>query len=343
MHKLSAGDTVRVRSAADIMASLAADGTRDGLPFMPEMLAWCGRQVTVFKRIHKTCDLQYGTGGLHAGRFVTLVGARCDGAAHGGCEAACTLLWHEDWLATPATQGMQQVAAQTPATLPTDWSVKQRSSDGSVLRYRCQVTEQAAYTRPLNPLNPRPYIEDLSSGNISLREFLRGLYRTAYRWALSLGIGYRALVRTYNTIQRRIGGAPHPYVQGTLQKTPVSTLDLAPGDWVRVKPFDEIVGTLDRNNKNRGLWFVPQEMGDHCGHRYRVERRVSRILNEKTGEMIEFKTPSVILDGVYCHGSAIERRVFCPRASALMWREIWLSREPAAPTESLSVTSQTSR
>jgi len=112
----------------------------------------------------------------------------------------------------------------------------------------------------------------------------------------------------------------------------VASLGLQQGEWVRIKPFDEIIGTLNRNNRNRGLWFVPQEMGNYCGERHRVATRVERILDERTGEMVEFKTPTVILDGVYCRGSAIPRSVFCPRNSALMWREIWLERE--APPDS---------
>jgi hypothetical protein len=46
---------VVVRSREEILATLDADGTLDGLPFMPEMLSWCGREHQVERRAEKTC------------------------------------------------------------------------------------------------------------------------------------------------------------------------------------------------------------------------------------------------------------------------------------------------
>ena len=48
--KLRPGDLVEVRSEAEILATLDANGRLDNLPFMPEMLAHCGRQYRVEKR-----------------------------------------------------------------------------------------------------------------------------------------------------------------------------------------------------------------------------------------------------------------------------------------------------
>ena len=39
---LSPGDLVRVRSAAEIFRTLDAEGSFDNLPFMPEMVQYCG-------------------------------------------------------------------------------------------------------------------------------------------------------------------------------------------------------------------------------------------------------------------------------------------------------------
>ena len=50
-----AGDRVVVRSAQEILATLDADGTLHGLPFMPEMLDWCGKPFHVERRAEKTC------------------------------------------------------------------------------------------------------------------------------------------------------------------------------------------------------------------------------------------------------------------------------------------------
>jgi len=96
---LRVGELVEVRSADEILATLDAKGEIDGLPFMPEMLQFCGRRLRIFRTAHKTCDTI--TGQLVARRMehcVHLEGARCDGAAHGGCQAGCLLFWKEAWL-----------------------------------------------------------------------------------------------------------------------------------------------------------------------------------------------------------------------------------------------------
>ena len=53
---LRVGERVRVKSRQDILATLDQDGLLDRLPFMPEMLQYCGREFTVFKRADKICD-----------------------------------------------------------------------------------------------------------------------------------------------------------------------------------------------------------------------------------------------------------------------------------------------
>ena len=53
---LKVGELVEVRSAEEIRATLDENGELDGLPFMPEMLAFCGRRLTVHKVAHKSCD-----------------------------------------------------------------------------------------------------------------------------------------------------------------------------------------------------------------------------------------------------------------------------------------------
>ena len=54
--KLRAGDWVEVRSKEEILQTLDPGGQLEGLPFMPEMLQYCGKRSRVFKRAHKTCD-----------------------------------------------------------------------------------------------------------------------------------------------------------------------------------------------------------------------------------------------------------------------------------------------
>src|SRR5215470_15033948 len=95
---LRAGDTVVVRSKEEILATLDAQGRLDGMPFQPEMFAFCGRTLRVGKVAHKTCDTINKTGGRRVRNAVHLEGVRCDGSAHAGCQADCNLFWKEAWL-----------------------------------------------------------------------------------------------------------------------------------------------------------------------------------------------------------------------------------------------------
>jgi hypothetical protein len=54
---------------------------------------------------------------------------------------------------------------------------------------------------------------------------------------------------------------------------------------------------------------------------YRVARRVERLIDDKTGRMLEMKNPCIVLEGVYTSGE-FER--FCPQHDEIFWRELWL-------------------
>ncbi|MGI5284687.1 hypothetical protein ACQEVF_15300 [Nonomuraea polychroma] len=98
MMGLKVGDVVEVRTEAEILATLDERGELDALPFMPELLAYSGRRLTVHKVAHKLCDTQTRTGLRKMDSAVHLTGARCDGSAHGGCQTACSLYWKEAWI-----------------------------------------------------------------------------------------------------------------------------------------------------------------------------------------------------------------------------------------------------
>ena len=117
----------------------------------------------------------------------------------------------------------------------------------------------------------------------------------------------------------------YPHVRGTCGRTPSDALNLQPGESVQVKSKGEIESTLDSNNKNRGLLF-DVEMVPYCGGTYRVLRRVNRIIDERTGKMLVFSDPCIILDGVVCTGCVSRDRLFCPRSIYWSWREVWLRR-----------------
>jgi hypothetical protein len=84
------------------------------------------------------------------------------------------------------------------------------------------------------------------------------------------------------------------------------------------------------------------EMVPYCGGVYRVLKRVNKIVNERTGAMLEMKTPSIILDSVVCQARYSECRLFCPRSVYSYWREIWLEKvESPQPNPLAAVEGQT--
>jgi hypothetical protein len=314
--KLRAGDLVEVRSAEEIAATLAPDGTLDALPFMPEMLRYCGQRLRVYKRSHKSCDTIHKTGNRRMDRTVHLEGLRCDGSAHGGCQAGCLLFWKEEWLrpvSDPAR--VPAVPPASPETLARlERATRREPTVEAPVAYRCQATEHFAASRPIGRFAIGHYLEDLTSRNVDLFTFVRV-----------------ALLAIFNYFERWRGGLGFPrFAGGRLTgKTPSLSLGLQPGDTVEVRSAEEIAQTLDGNGKNRGLWF-DIEMVPNCGRQFRVQRRVARIIDERSGQMMEFKNECILLEGVACGGFLSKKRLFCPRAITPYWREIWLRRPETA-------------
>lgn len=262
---------------------------------------------------------------------VHLDGARCDGAGHDGCQAGCLIWWKEAWLKRAdivPMEGMQPArtgltAAQGRCHAESIVTASQTTSADGETIYSCQATELRSFTSPMSGWDPRQYIRDLRSGNLA--SGLAGDSR-AERW-LELMLGILQVVRSimvtaFNKVQGRRHGIPYPFVAGNLTKTPVETLDLQPGELVQVRSKAEILATLDKQNRNRGLWFGV-EMLPYCGGIYRVLRRVHRIIDEGTGKMVHMKYPCIVLEGVVCR-SDFHR--LCPRAIYAYWRENWLKR-----------------
>lgn len=122
-------------------------------------------------------------------------------------------------------------------------------------------------------------------------------------------------------VQRFLGRKKYATLRGKLRRTPSVSLNLQPGEIVEVKSKDEILATLDFRGRNRGLHFTA-EMLKYCGGRYRVLRRVDKMIVDKTGRLREIPN-TVILEGVTCDGSDHGN---CPRNCYCLWREIWLKR-----------------
>ncbi len=309
------GDLVEVRSAAEILRTLDAQGALDAMPFMPEMIPYCGRRFTVDRRAEKVCDTINST--LQSRRLphtVFLEDLRCDGSGHGGCQAECRFYWNEAWLRrVDAGEPVGGTNTDPDAARAFRELVEQnaRSAD-SPIRYRCQVTEMVAASEHLSTYDPRPYVRELAVGNVSVRTFARVMSRAAMMQPL-----------------HKLGKLPMPPLKGTSRKSPTAPpLDLKPGDWVRVKPREQVKEMLTDKGLNRGLWF-DREMMAFCGQVFRVRDRVNRIINEQTGEMIELSSDCIKLDGGVCSGERSTGRWFCPREIYAYWRESWLERVDA--------------
>src|SRR5437867_9156847 len=125
---LHAGDLVEVRSKAEILGTLDQNGRLDDLPFMPEMLRYCGQSFRVYKRAHKTCDFVTHTGIRKLSDAVHLEGLRCDGSAHGGCQAQRLIFWKEAWLrrvreTAPVEDSRPSASAENPKSGPPEIAI----------------------------------------------------------------------------------------------------------------------------------------------------------------------------------------------------------------------------
>jgi hypothetical protein len=72
-------------------------------------------------------------------------------------------------------------------------------------------------------------------------------------------------------------------------------------------------------------------MAQFCGGEYKVLARVNRQIEEKSGKMITFSNPCIVLAGVTAPGELHE---FAPLDECIYWREIWLERVTSESTGS---------
>ncbi len=313
---LRPGEFVQVRSEAEILATLDDMGRLDGLPFMPEMLRHCGETQRVFKRADKTCDSIWNPGLRTMSSAVFLWGLRCDGSAHGGCQAGCLFFWKEEWLRpvaseagadrSPPRHGGSRQAPGAHRITRGDLEAATRVESGpDTETFSCQATELVRATTPLPELpwwDARQYVRDIRSGNV--------------------GAGHVALVMSRHLassmrhrMSRRVA---RPKRDGD-KIAFADPLNLQPGDRVQVRSKDEIEKTLDATNRLRGLTFTT-EMARYCGGEFTVQGRAERIIHELTGKMLTLRD-CIILDGATCQG---DFHAFCPRDVHTYWREAWL-------------------
>jgi hypothetical protein len=304
----------------------------EGLPFMPQMFQYCGQRFQVFKRAHKTCDWVYTVksrwlpNGIH-------LNLRCDGEAYGGCQAACLLYWKEAWLKRVDENGKSvekaSVLDKAPCTEEDVISGTCITNGENEVLYTCQGTELPDFTKPISRWNLKQYWEDYSSGNVTLGPMMKGFIYAGYWYLENRGAGIgldRPLRWFYNAFQFLWG--PYPRSKGQIphgQPTPTCSLDLQPGEMVRVKSFNSILATLDTKGYNRGLLF-DAEMVPYCGGIYPVKTRIIKFVDEKTRKLVTMKNACILLETVWCQSRYSECRMFCPRAIYSWWHEIWLER-----------------
>jgi len=304
------GNWVEVRSLDQILATLDGEGKLDGLPFMPEMVRHCGRHHKVQAVMTKICVQGKGMRAVFDQPLVLLDQLRCDGALHGLCSRACTLLWKPAWLRSScaASEGFDGAGDEARA----EWPHRTQEEGGA---YVCQATALKHATLPISTTEKvRRALADVREGEWSLGSLVE-----VYAQTLSDRVG---------SLLRRLWGAIRR--QGP---TPVETLALQPGEWAQVKPLKEILATLDRNNKNRGLMFS-RYMIPFCGGTYRVTAKMDNFIDDKTGDLRKFQN-TVLLEGVSCGGETTSGP--CRRAEYLYWREIWLRRANGPPDDGRSL------
>jgi len=309
--RLRPGDLVEVRAPEEILQTLDAEGTLVHLPFMPEMIGFCGRRFRVSMRALTVCFSGPGTRrAFKTDDVVTLDNVRCSGAAHDGCQKACTILWREAWL-----RKVESAAVQTKTDLVSSERLRARLRTITAKTYFCQASELAQVTYIMSRWERAlKYFDGLRAGNFSAREMAQSIVIWLF-WKAR-----RVLLGVY----------PH----GSNKSTPVESLNLQPGEWVEVKSIESIAETLNESGSNRGLAFFG---GMHlfCGKRYRVKGRLDRLIVDGTGEMRKLNN-TVFLEGSTCRCAYLGfGNGGCSRCEFAYWREIWLRRTDR-PSDSFS-------
>lgn len=312
------GQWVKVKSSAEIEQTLDADGTLDGLPFMPEMVDLCGQHLQVIRFANQVCA-NIGTVEIRQLQHAVVLNVnRCDGKDHDRCEMGCDFLWKSQWLES-VEEGFENASQGEHADRPTSQQtgapkyrdvefhrrlvqIASAADDQGTIRHRCQATELGTASKQASAFNLQQYRIERETNGTSLLAIGKFLWATVVR-----------------KLRRQ-----NENCEGPCRRTPVSDLQLEIGDRVRVKTFEQIVDTLDSKGCNRGLWFDQSEMKPFCGSVMTVTRKVTRLIDEHDGRLLELKVPSVVLNETQCSG--LKRR-FCGRGMLHFWREVWLEKD----------------
>lgn len=127
-------------------------------------------------------------------------------------------------------------------------------------------------------------------------------------------------------IRERLGRGPTPVERAPHAPTAPVRLGLRPGERVRVRSREEILGTLDEHGRCHGLAYA-EVMDRFCGLTFTVRKRIGRFFDESTRAMLRVRDV-VILDGVFCEPAVGDQVDYggCDRTCYLFWKEAWLER-----------------
>jgi hypothetical protein len=313
------GELVEVRPYDEILATLDEVGRVEALPFMPEMRRFCGTRARIFRRVDKIYDYGGKKDLRRLDDAYLLIGLRCDGSAHGDCQAHCYLLWKSSWLKRvrgSTDDGKPHARQSSGESDSVDVGAKPLPVGGGSLRYRCQFTELVAASAPLSTVDYRQDLRPLLAGNVTLRAFCLAI-----------------CTRIFNFVQRLRGGVGYPALPPP-GAVPRAESSLRRGDEVIVRDAADIVATLDGRLRNRGLYFDP-EMTKYCGRPSVIKCSVDRIIDDATGLMRTMKSPCLVLEDVDYTGETLR---FVAQHEHLFWRDLWLSPlKPAATVQADSV------
>jgi hypothetical protein len=95
---IQAGDLIRIKSKAEIRATLGLWNEMRGCTFMEEMWSYCGTTHRVLKRVEKFMD-ERSYKIKKARGLVILEDVICQGTVDfGPCDRSCFFFWREEWL-----------------------------------------------------------------------------------------------------------------------------------------------------------------------------------------------------------------------------------------------------
>ncbi|HSD63048.1 MAG TPA: hypothetical protein VLB50_04590 [Ignavibacteriaceae bacterium] len=314
---LKAGDLVEVKSIDEIFLTLDSNGALDNLPFMPEMIGYCGRQFRVSRKVVQAVIDSAGIFGYSEAYVrafknddvVILEDLRCSGENHDGCKRGCAIFWKEAWLRKADNNGMTDSKYYHHNYF--SGQLKTITDKG---KYFCQSTQFRQATYELTYLQRmKNLVKSIKVGNYSIIRLLK-ILSVWFVWKL----------------RRKLFGE---YPRGNRKNTPDVKLDLQEGHLVEVKQLSEIIETLDTRGRNRGLHFCP-EMRKYCGQKLIVKARADKIISEGTGDMRQIPN-TVTLENVFCD-SAYFAFGGCPRSDFLYWREVWLKKVSDSNEKSLT-------